>query len=85
MAKTPKNDGKNWTPTENRELKKLIGKNTPTRVNGFQARPDAGSGSGPRERPRVEHEARQPAAKQGPEAINAETPRTATVRSRGAF
>jgi hypothetical protein len=32
MAETPKHHGKDWTSTENRELKKLIGENTPTRV-----------------------------------------------------
>ena len=36
MAKTPTHHGKNWTPTENRELKKLIGENTPTRVMGLK-------------------------------------------------
>jgi hypothetical protein len=36
MTKTPKNHGKNWTPTDNRELKKLIGENTPTRVMGLK-------------------------------------------------
>lgn len=36
MAKTPQNHGKDWTPTENRELKKLIGENTPTRVMGLK-------------------------------------------------
>ena len=36
MAKTPKNHGKSWTPAQNRELKKLIRENTPTRVMGLK-------------------------------------------------
>ena len=36
MAKTPKNHGKSWTPGANRELKKLIRENTPTRVMGLK-------------------------------------------------
>lgn len=36
MSKTPKNHRKSWTPAENRELKKLIRENTPTRVMGLK-------------------------------------------------
>jgi hypothetical protein len=32
MAKTPKNQGKSWTGADNKQLKKLISQNTPTRV-----------------------------------------------------
>jgi hypothetical protein len=32
MAKTPANHGKQWTPADNRELKKLVKEDTPTRV-----------------------------------------------------
>lgn len=32
MPTTPKNSGKAWTPAQNRELRKLIKENTPTRV-----------------------------------------------------
>lgn len=36
MAKTPKNQGKQWTPAENQQLRKLIKENTPTRVAGLK-------------------------------------------------
>lgn len=36
MAKTPKHHGENWTPADNRELRKLVGENTPTRVMGLK-------------------------------------------------
>ena len=36
MAKRPQNHRKDWTPAENRELKKLIRENTPTRVMGLK-------------------------------------------------
>jgi hypothetical protein len=36
MAKTPQNHGKDWTPAANRDLKKLISENTPTRVMGLK-------------------------------------------------
>jgi hypothetical protein len=32
MARTPKNQGKQWTPGEDRLLRQLLRKNTPTRV-----------------------------------------------------
>lgn len=32
MAKTPKNNGKAWTPTQVKQLEKLADQNTPTRV-----------------------------------------------------
>jgi hypothetical protein len=33
---TPKNNGKAWNPAQLSELKKLAGKNTPTRVIGLK-------------------------------------------------
>lgn len=36
MAKTPPNHGKNWTPSDNKELKQLIKEDTPTRVMGIK-------------------------------------------------
>jgi hypothetical protein len=36
MAKTPKNHGKPWTPSENAQLRKLADQNTPTRVMGIK-------------------------------------------------
>lgn len=36
MAKTPKNHGKKWSPSEVKELKVLAKGNTPTRVMGFK-------------------------------------------------
>ena len=36
MAKTPKNQGKQWTPAENQQLRKLVKENTPTRVAGLK-------------------------------------------------
>jgi hypothetical protein len=36
MAKTPKNQGKEWTPADNQQLRKLIKENTPTRVAGLK-------------------------------------------------
>lgn len=36
MAKTPKNHRQPWTPADNRELRKLIKENTPTRVMGVK-------------------------------------------------
>jgi hypothetical protein len=36
MAKPPKNHRKTWTPADNRELKKLVRENTPTRVMGLK-------------------------------------------------
>lgn len=36
MAKTPMNHRQPWTAPENRELKKLIKENTPTRVMGIK-------------------------------------------------
>lgn len=36
MAKKPTNSGKRWTTTEERELKSLAKKNTPTRVIGLK-------------------------------------------------
>ena len=36
MAKTPKNHGKSWTPSDNQSLKKLASQNTPTRVIGLK-------------------------------------------------
>lgn len=35
MAKTPPNDGKQWLPTDVKQLKKEIKGNTPTRVMGL--------------------------------------------------
>lgn len=35
MGKTPPNDGKSWTSTDVRQLKKEIKENTPTRVMGL--------------------------------------------------
>lgn len=42
MAKTRSNHGKQWTPAENRQLERLAGGNTPTRVTGIEMgrRPD---------------------------------------------
>lgn len=43
MAKSDKNRGKQWTPTEVKELKKLAKENTPTRVIGLKmGRPEGG-------------------------------------------
>lgn len=36
MAKSTRNSGKHWTPTEERDLKKLARENTPTRVIGLK-------------------------------------------------
>ncbi len=36
MAKTPKNHGKSWTPSDNKSLKQLASRNTPTRVIGLK-------------------------------------------------
>lgn len=36
MAKTPKNHGKAWTPSDNAQLRKLAAENTPTRVMGLK-------------------------------------------------
>ena len=36
MAKTPKNHGKSWTPSDNKALKHLAYQNTPTRVIGLK-------------------------------------------------
>lgn len=36
MAKTPKNHGKPWTPSDNAQLQKLAAQNTPTRVMGIK-------------------------------------------------
>jgi hypothetical protein len=43
MAKSDKNRGKQWTPSEVKELKKLAKENTPTRVIGLKmGRPEGG-------------------------------------------
>ena len=36
MAKQPRNDGKPWTPTDDKALKDLAKQNTPTRVIGLK-------------------------------------------------
>lgn len=36
MAKTPTNHGKDWTPTDVKQLKTLADQNTPTRVIGIK-------------------------------------------------
>jgi hypothetical protein len=36
MAKTPKNHGKPWTPSDVKQLKQLAKENTPTRVIGIK-------------------------------------------------
>ncbi len=36
MPKTPANHGAKWTPAQDRELRELVGENTPTRVIGFK-------------------------------------------------
>ncbi len=36
MTKTPKNHGKDWKPSDVRELRKLVNANTPTRVIGLK-------------------------------------------------
>lgn len=36
MAKSTRNSGKNWTPTQERDLKQLARDNTPTRVIGLK-------------------------------------------------
>jgi hypothetical protein len=36
MAKTPKNHGKPWTPSQNTEFRELVRGNTPTRVIGIK-------------------------------------------------
>ena len=36
MPKEPKNHGKDWTPTDIRQLKQLARENTPTRVMGLK-------------------------------------------------
>jgi hypothetical protein len=36
MAKKPPNHRKSWSPADDRELKKLIRENTPTRVMGIK-------------------------------------------------
>jgi hypothetical protein len=43
MAKSDKNRGKQWTPSEVKELKELAKENTPTRVIGLKmGRPEGG-------------------------------------------
>ncbi len=36
MAKTPANHGKNWSPSDDKQLQKLATENTPTRVIGLK-------------------------------------------------
>jgi hypothetical protein len=36
MSKSTRNSGKSWTPSDVRELRKLAGQNTPTRVIGLK-------------------------------------------------
>ena len=36
MAKTPTNHGKNWSPSDNKQLKQLASGNTPTRIIGLK-------------------------------------------------
>lgn len=36
MAKTPANNGKDWTKTDVAQLKRLVSQNTPTRVIGLK-------------------------------------------------
>jgi len=36
MVKPPKNHGKPWTASDNREFAKLVSQNTPTRVMGLK-------------------------------------------------
>jgi hypothetical protein len=36
MAKTPKNHGKPWTNADERQLRKLVKENTPTRLMGHE-------------------------------------------------
>ncbi len=36
MAKKPPNSGKEWTPSQDRQLKDLAKQNTPTRVAGLK-------------------------------------------------
>lgn len=36
MAKTPAKDGQPWKPTDDKQLRKLIRENTPTRVMGLK-------------------------------------------------
>jgi hypothetical protein len=36
MAKTPTNNGKDWKPADNSQLRGLIRENTPTRVIGLK-------------------------------------------------
>ena len=36
MSKSTRNTGKTWTPTEVKQLAKLAGENTPTRVIGLK-------------------------------------------------
>jgi hypothetical protein len=36
MAKSTRNSGTNWTPTQQRELRSLARENTPTRVIGLK-------------------------------------------------
>ena len=43
MAKAPKNHRQPWTTADNRELKKLIKENTPTRVMGIKLGRTAGA------------------------------------------
>lgn len=36
MAKTPANNGKQWTPSQVQQLQRLASQNTPTRVIGIK-------------------------------------------------
>ena len=36
MAKTPANQGKKWTPQQERDLQQMVKENTPTRVMGLK-------------------------------------------------
>jgi hypothetical protein len=36
MAKKPSNHGQQWTPAQDKQLKKLANENTPTRVMGLK-------------------------------------------------
>lgn len=43
MPKTPPNNGKAWTPAQERELRQMVKENTPTRVMGFKLGRTAGA------------------------------------------
>jgi hypothetical protein len=60
MPKQPANYGKQWTSAQDKQLKKLIKENTPTRVMGIKLERTPEGRTAACERPWAEHEADEP-------------------------